>query len=894
ELRKQSKRREEEQLLIDIYKGISQSIFVVDVLENGEFRYVSLNPQHEKITGVSTDFIKGKKPEDVLPKEAALNVRKRYAECVSLKQTIFYEEWLPFKGRQTCWETILNPRINESGKVYQIIGTSQDITERKHSEDRVVELKEFNESIVSNLAEGIILENDNGIIQFANPALLRMLGYKEGELLGKHWNCFVPDDQIEAVKNANQRREKGESDEYEMQLVRKDGERIFVLVRGTPNVNKGKYIGLLATFTDITERKQAEKELAQTFELFSNLASLVPGVLYQYRLYPDGSSAFPYSSPGMNAIYEVTPEQVREDATPVFGRLHPEDADRVSDLIFESARTLEEFYCEFRVILPGQGLRWRWSQAHPERTADGGTLWHGIISDITERKQTEEALRESEEKFSTFMDTAYDLMSITDKDGRFTYVNESMINKLEYSRGELIGKHITEILPKEAIEKDFQPNWPVFLENGKLNVESKLLTKSGDIIDCTLKAVAIYDKDDNFIGSRAVISDITERKQAEENLKKSEERFRALHNASFGGIAIHDKGVILECNLGLSQISGFSRDELIGADGVGLLIAQESRETVMNNIRSGYEKSYEVFGLRKNGEKYPVRLEARKIPYKDKNVRVVEFRDITEKKKIEHELIKAQEETLLKNKISNAFILADDDEFYNSILDMILETFNCKFGFFGYMDYSDEEKLICPSMTYDIWDECQIPGKSIEFPKSIWAGIWGESLKTKTSIYKNSDLKLPAGHVQLENALAVPIIYKMKLLGQIVVGNNREGFDDSHKEKLEEICNYISPLLDSHLMERKYESELISAKEKAEESNRLKTAFLNNMSHEIRTPINGITGFIEIMQDGELNDAEKKEYFDIINKSSERLIATVTDIVDISKIEAGEVKVSKK
>ena len=141
---------------------------------------------------------------------------------------------------------------------------------------------------------------------------------------------------------------------------------------------------------DITERKQAEEKLVAGHKLLSNLASLVPGVIYQYRLYPDGRSAFPYASQTMNDIYEVTPEEVREDATPVFGRLHPDDHDRVAADILESARTLETFYCEFRVILPRQGLRWRWSQAQPQRLDDGSTLWHGIISDITERKQAEQ------------------------------------------------------------------------------------------------------------------------------------------------------------------------------------------------------------------------------------------------------------------------------------------------------------------------------------------------------------------------------------------------------------------------------------------------------------------------------------------------------------------------
>jgi len=141
-------------------------------------------------------------------------------------------------------------------------------------------------------------------------------------------------------------------------------------------------------------RKQAEEALEQSHALLFNLSEQVPGVVYQYRLYPDGRSAFPYASSGMNDIYEVTPEEVREDATPVFGRLHPEDRDRVTELIFESARLQKHFYCEYRVLLPRQGLRWRYSDAMPQLLEDNSTLWHGIIYDITDRKETEKNLME--------------------------------------------------------------------------------------------------------------------------------------------------------------------------------------------------------------------------------------------------------------------------------------------------------------------------------------------------------------------------------------------------------------------------------------------------------------------------------------------------------------------
>ncbi len=124
-------------------------------------------------------------------------------------------------------------------------------------------------------------------------------------------------------------------------------------------------------------------------------------------------------------------------------------------------------------------------------------------------------------------------------------------------------------------------------------------------------------------------------------LKETDERFKVLHNASLGGIVIHDQGVIIDCNQGLSDITGYSHEELIGMDGL-LLFTPDQRDFVMHQIQSGHEMSYESLGLRKNGEIYPIRLEARNIPYKGKRVRVAEFRDITQSKSMENRLIKSE------------------------------------------------------------------------------------------------------------------------------------------------------------------------------------------------------------------------------------------------------------
>ncbi len=289
-----------------------------------------------------------------------------------------------------------------------------------------------------------------------------------------------------------------------------------------------------------------------------------------------------------------------------------------------------------------------------------------LIGSMVETKQAMEALRGSEEKHRRLFETMAQGVVYHAADGTIISANPAAERILALTFDQMRGK--TSMDPRWRMIKEDGTDVPgtdhpstTALRTGKTVgpvVRGVFNPEKNTHVWLTITAIPLFEPGQTKpFQSYATFEDITERKRAERDLVESEIRFKALHNASFGGIAIHDQGVILECNQGLTEITGFGYDELIGMDGL-LLIAEKTRETVMNHIRSGYEKPYEAFGVRRNGEEYPLRLEARNIPYKGKMVRVVEFRDITEQKQAEEERGKLQEQLTQAQKMESVGRLA--------------------------------------------------------------------------------------------------------------------------------------------------------------------------------------------------------------------------------------------
>ena len=167
--------------------------------------------------------------------------------------------------------------------------------------------------------------------------------------------------------------------------------------------------------TNISKRKQIEYAREEALSRLQKISSMVPGVVYQYRLRPDGSACFPFASDTIREIYRVSPEEVREDASKVLAILHPDDYDGIIASIQASARDLTPWRHEYRVKFDDGTVRWLFGNALPQKEADGSVLWHGFITDITHRRQADDALRRSETKFRTLYDSTSDAVMLLDE-----------------------------------------------------------------------------------------------------------------------------------------------------------------------------------------------------------------------------------------------------------------------------------------------------------------------------------------------------------------------------------------------------------------------------------------------------------------------------------------------
>jgi PAS domain S-box-containing protein len=505
---------------------------------------------------------------DILSPELKAFWKPRYDAALA-GQKVSFEFFATVQSSRFYFNVFLNP-IFSDGKISGVSALSVDITERKQAEEDLRESEDKFKYIFDYSVVGKSITHLDGEVH-VNNALCNLLGYSPQEMQSKKWQEITHPDDIALTQNSIEELLSGEkqSARFVKRFIHKNGSIVWVdlssSIRRDPQ-NKPLY--LMSAVIDITDRKLAEEALKDSEERL-RLAVSAGRMGTWDRNFLSGQLDW---SAECKTMFGLPPEIEMSDERFV-QTLHPDDRVSTDLAISEALENHTDFKTEYRVIWPDGTLHWIGAQGRGYYTSDGKAVhMAGITFDITERKQAEESLRQSEEKYRNLFNNSEVGMFRTRLDGsEVLEFNKKYLEILGYSLEELKG------VPSASLWADHRERERMVqlinAEGFMTDFECDMLNKQGEVRRCIMSQ-RLYRDSGILEGS---IQDITERKQAEEALRESEERFHTLYdNATVGLYRTTPDGRILMLNPAGVQMLGFdSFDEIaqrnlenIGFDGI--------------------------------------------------------------------------------------------------------------------------------------------------------------------------------------------------------------------------------------------------------------------------------------------------------------------------------------
>lgn len=501
--------RESEEKYRTLVENTTDFIHMIDDKD----KVLSLNKSAARLFGKKPEEVVGKSIFELFPKEVATHFSKDLKKVFKRGRSQIAEAKMIAGGREMWISANLNPVRDHEGKVIAVLGVTRDLTERKQTEEALKESEERFRQLIEYAPDAIYINNLKGNFIHGNKQAEKLTGYKKDELIGKNMpkigllpKKYLPKAMKALTKNLLG--QKTGPDEFE--LIRKDGTRATVEISTFP-VKREEKVEVIGIARDITERKKAEEALRQSEEKYHSLVENIPDVTWTF----DSESHPIFISPRIKEVFGFTPEEIYQMGDRFAkGRTHPDDREYVQeayDLLFTRNKI---FDVEYR--MQRKDGRWIWihDSAVTTRKKDGVMYADGVLSDITERKRTEEKLK----LFSQSVDSSIDGMAMGNPEGKIIYVNEAFVRMFGYSREELIGKPITFLHPEDQIPK-LEEALKATMEGGWTG-ELVGKRKNGELFPIAISSSRVVDDEGKIIVHMASHRDITERKQMEKKLEE--------------------------------------------------------------------------------------------------------------------------------------------------------------------------------------------------------------------------------------------------------------------------------------------------------------------------------------------------------------------------------------
>lgn len=853
-------------------------VFISD--EKG--KYIEVNPAACRITGYSKEeLLKLSIPEILLPEDLDLGL-KHFRDVTDEESARGTTRFVTKKGEIRFWD-VAAVKLSET----RFLGFVKDVTEKKKAEDKLKEQSSLVRIAAdkSKLGGWNVLLNENRSYWSDEVAAIHEMPPGYAPLVEDGINFYAPEWHDRITKVFTDCVQKGVSYDEEMEIITSTGKRVWIRTIGEAvRDENGNIYKVQGAFQDISEKKAAEAKIREKDLQFRKLSANVPDLLYQFTRRPDGSYYVPIASEGIINIFGCRPEDVADNFDAISRVLHPDDAERVIADIEYSAQHLTYFTCEFRVLIPGKPVQWILSRSTPEKLPDGSVTWYGFNANITERKQSEEALKESEtglreaQRLANIGNWSWNLK--TDE----LYLSDEMYNIIgvEKSAEALDISSHKKYYTNESWEK-FNTAINAAIKSGEsYEIELEVVRPKGANRETVARGEVFYDSDNKVETISGTLQDITSRKRAE-MIKQ------------------------LQYNIALATITTRNLSDLVEAlkielnkviDTKNLFIALYNEETGM--IHSPFfqdeKDSFREWNAEKSLTGYLIKNNRSLLLHKNEILRlhkkgIIDLRGTVPEVWMGVPL-------RVEERIFGAIVFQDYNtpEFFDRSSLEILELAAHELSLFIDRQNAEEKANKLSRAVEQSSVAVVITNRegSIEYINPFFTELTGYSFDEVKG--KKSNI-LKSGHQNNE--------FYQKLWEVILSGDNWEG-EFLNKKKSGELYwsqATISPILNSDRIitnfisihediteRKKMVEDLIDAKEKAQQSDRLKSSFLANMSHEIRTPMNGILGFLELLSEPDLGEDVKAGYLDIVKKSGQRLLSTINDIIEISKIESGDMQ----
>ncbi|MDQ4062373.1 MAG: PAS domain S-box protein, partial [Actinomycetota bacterium] len=595
------------------------------------------------ITGWSREELLGKSVLEVFP-ELVESVAS--SELMRAEEEGSATQFEHYSSRLDCW---LSYRVYPSPTGLSVYTT--DITGRKQAEKKLRAREEEYRTTFELAGVGKAQADlETGHLLRVNRRFCEITGYEPGELLARTFTDIThPEDQNREY-NGFRRMVRGEIDEYETEkrYVRKDGAVVWVRVNSTAIRDpEGRPLRAVATIEDITNRKRTEEELKEREELYRLIAANSTDMISKHT--PEG--VYTYASPACRSLLGYEPEELIGRSAYEF--FHPEDLEEIKKAHSLILELPEPYTVSYRVRRKDGSYIWFETSSRTIQTLDTGAVQEIIATsrDITERKRMEEEKLQLAEHTKLLLESTDEGIYEVDLQGMCTFLNRSAAQMLGYEDPEeLLGQNMHAVChhshsdgspyPIEAC-----PIYAAFREARGVRVDDEVFwRRDGSLFPVEYSSYPLVE-DGAVKGSIVTFMDITERKRAEEALRKSEERYKALYEDNpFMYFTVDTQGTVLSVNRSGAQQLGYTVEELVGLPALNLF-HEEDREGVSRYLSTCLRdlerpSSWEARKLRKDGSILWIRENLRIVGGPDGNkIGLLLCEDITERKQAEEQIL---------------------------------------------------------------------------------------------------------------------------------------------------------------------------------------------------------------------------------------------------------------